>query len=69
MSPVLNSRITLDSAKEDLQTSVALGYTCQLLSMMSQFLLLPLRYPIILKGSMSSIVDHATDKLSDKERL
>ncbi|XP_076824667.1 UV radiation resistance-associated gene protein-like isoform X1 [Clavelina lepadiformis] len=57
------------SSKEDLQTSVALGYTCQLLSMMSQFLLLPLRYPIILKGSMSSIVDHATDKLSDKERL
>ncbi|CAK8686160.1 unnamed protein product [Clavelina lepadiformis] len=57
------------SSKEDLQTSVALGYTCQLLLMMSQFLLLPLRYPIILKGSMSSIVDHATDKLSDKERL
>uniref|UniRef100_H2YQI5 Uncharacterized protein n=1 Tax=Ciona savignyi TaxID=51511 RepID=H2YQI5_CIOSA len=57
------------NSKEDGDTSVALGYTAQLLNLISQFLLVPLRYQIIQQGSHSSIFDHVTDKLNEKERI
>nr|XP_026690118.1 UV radiation resistance associated protein [Ciona intestinalis] len=57
------------NTKEDNHTSVALGYAAQLLSMMSQFLLVPLRYQIVQQGSHSSVIDHVTEKLNDKERI
>jgi len=37
--------------------------------MMSQFLLVPLRYPIRFRSAQLMIFDHVTEKLSDKERL
>nr|CAB3267582.1 UV radiation resistance-associated gene protein [Phallusia mammillata] len=55
--------------REDTQTSVALDFTAQLLSMMSLFLLVPLRYPIVHKGANLMILDHVTEKLSEKDRL
>uniref|UniRef100_A0A3B3YC19 UV radiation resistance associated gene n=1 Tax=Poecilia mexicana TaxID=48701 RepID=A0A3B3YC19_9TELE len=55
-------------AKEDGSVAVALGYTAHLVLMISCFLQLPLRYPVIHKGSRSSIKDTITDRLSEKER-
>ncbi|XP_078481900.1 LOW QUALITY PROTEIN: UV radiation resistance-associated protein [Ciona intestinalis] len=57
------------NTKEDNHTSVALGYAAQLLSMMSQFLLVAMRYQIVQQGSHSSVIDHVTEKLNDKERI
>ncbi|KAL2094358.1 hypothetical protein ACEWY4_009077 [Coilia grayii] len=45
-----------------------LGYTAHLVLMVSCFLQIPLRYPLIHKGSRSSIRDTITDKLTEKER-
>ncbi|XP_061596183.1 UV radiation resistance-associated gene protein [Cololabis saira] len=55
-------------AKEDGSVAVALGYTAHLVLMISCFLQIPLRYPVIHKGSRSSIKDTITDRLTDKER-
>ncbi|XP_069046081.1 UV radiation resistance-associated gene protein isoform X1 [Lepisosteus oculatus] len=55
-------------AKDDGSVAVALGYTAHLVLMISCFLQIPLRYPVIHKGSRSSIKDTITDKLSEKER-
>uniref|UniRef100_A0A087Y9L5 UV radiation resistance associated gene n=2 Tax=Poecilia formosa TaxID=48698 RepID=A0A087Y9L5_POEFO len=55
-------------AKDDGSVAVALGYTAHLVLMISCFLQLPLRYPVIHKGSRSSIKDTITDRLSEKER-
>ncbi|KAA0704068.1 UV radiation resistance-associated gene protein p63 [Triplophysa tibetana] len=55
-------------AKDDGSVAVALGYTAHLVMMISFFLQVPLRYPIIHKGSRSSIKDTITDKLTEKER-
>ncbi|KAL0994379.1 hypothetical protein UPYG_G00121460 [Umbra pygmaea] len=55
-------------AKDDANVAVALGYTAHLVLMISCFLQIPLRYPVIHKGSRSSIKDTITDKLSEKER-
>ncbi|XP_065115740.1 UV radiation resistance-associated gene protein [Paramisgurnus dabryanus] len=55
-------------AKDDGTVAVALGYTAHLVLMISYFLQIPLRYPIIHKGSRSSIKDTITDKLTEKER-
>ncbi|KAM9247307.1 UV radiation resistance-associated gene protein isoform 3-T3 [Leptosomus discolor] len=56
------------SAKDDGSIAVALGYTAHLVSMISYFLQVPLRYPIIHKGSRSTIKDNINDKLTEKER-
>jgi len=48
--------------------SVSLGYVAQLVHMMAKFLELPLRYPIRVMGSRSSVFDIVTDKLTDRER-
>ncbi|KAK2828844.1 hypothetical protein Q5P01_019878 [Channa striata] len=55
-------------AKDDGSIAVALGYTAHLVLMISCFLQIPLRYPVIHKGSRSSIKDTITDRLSEKER-
>lgn len=55
-------------AKDEGSIAVALGYTAHLVLMVSYFLQVPLRYPIIQKGSRSTIKDNITDKLSEKER-
>ncbi|XP_029458011.1 UV radiation resistance-associated gene protein [Rhinatrema bivittatum] len=55
-------------AKDDGSIAVALGYTAHLVSMISFFLQMPLRYPIIHKGSRSAIKDNINDKLTEKER-
>ncbi|KAG7483627.1 hypothetical protein MATL_G00040390 [Megalops atlanticus] len=55
-------------AKDDGTVAVALGYTAHLVLMISCFLQIPLRYPVIHKGSRSSIKDTITDKLNEKER-
>ncbi|XP_048872936.1 UV radiation resistance-associated gene protein isoform X2 [Brienomyrus brachyistius] len=55
-------------AKDDGSVAVALGYTAHLVLMISCFLQIPLRYPVIHKGSRSSIKDTITDKLTEKER-
>lgn len=56
------------AAKDDGSIAVALGYTAHLVLMMSFFLQIPLRYPVIHKGSRSTIKDTITDKLTEKER-
>uniref|UniRef100_A0A8C5CI43 UV radiation resistance associated gene n=1 Tax=Gadus morhua TaxID=8049 RepID=A0A8C5CI43_GADMO len=55
-------------AKDDGSVAVALGYTAHLVLMVSCFLQIPLRYPVIHKGSRSSIKDTITDRLTEKER-
>ncbi|XP_038564090.1 UV radiation resistance-associated gene protein [Micropterus salmoides] len=55
-------------AKDDGSVAVALGYTSHLVLMISYFLQVPLRYPVIHKGSRSSIKDTITDRLTEKER-
>ncbi|XP_070773533.1 UV radiation resistance-associated gene protein isoform X2 [Enoplosus armatus] len=55
-------------AKDDGSLAVALGYTSHLVLMISCFLQVPLRYPVIHKGSRSSIKDTITDRLTEKER-
>uniref|UniRef100_A0A8C2JL20 UV radiation resistance associated gene n=1 Tax=Cyprinus carpio TaxID=7962 RepID=A0A8C2JL20_CYPCA len=54
--------------KDDGSLAVALGYTAHLVLKISSFLQIPLRYPVIHKGSRSSIKDTITDKLTEKER-
>ena len=47
---------------------MALGYCTLLLLMVSEIMDLPLRYPMLHRGSRSVITDHITPKLSDSER-
>lgn len=54
--------------KDDGSVAVALGYTAHLVLMISCFLQIPLRYPIMHRGSRSMVKDTITDKLSEKER-
>ncbi|XP_075876016.1 UV radiation resistance-associated gene protein [Nelusetta ayraudi] len=55
-------------AKDDGSVAVALGYTSHLVLMVSCLLQVPLRYPVMHKGSRSSIKDTITDRLSERER-
>ncbi|XP_006814690.2 UV radiation resistance-associated gene protein-like [Saccoglossus kowalevskii] len=56
------------SGTDETTISTALGYTCHLMIKMSQFLQLPLRYPMYHRGSRSIIRDHVNDKLQDRDR-
>lgn len=56
------------AAKDDGSVAVALGYTSHLVLMVSCLLQVPLRYPVMHKGSRSSIKDTITDRLSERER-
>ena len=53
---------------DDLTVSVALGYVCHMLSMLSVFLDMPLRYPVSHLSSRSLIHDFIDHRLDDKER-
>jgi len=48
--------------------AIGLGFTCHLVAMISNYLDIPLRYPMMHRGSRSLIYDHIMDKLSDSER-
>lgn len=54
--------------RDDLMISVALGYVTHTLLMMSHFLDVPLRYPLIHQGTNSSVRDNLIEHFSDKER-
>ncbi len=58
----------LVSGHDENQVAVSLGYTTHIVQMISEFLDVPLRYPMEHLGSRSQIRDHIIDKLSDKER-
>lgn len=68
MDTINNGLFSSLTAKDDGSIAVALGYTAHLVSMISFFLQVPLRYPIIHKGSRSTIKDNINDKLTEKER-
>lgn len=55
--------------QDDMRNSVALGYTCHLVLMMSQILDFPLRYPMEHNSSRSTITDHIHSKLTDKDKM
>lgn len=54
--------------KDDTDNSVALGWSAHLVTMISNLLGVPLRYPINANGSRSSVVDHVLEKIPDKDR-
>lgn len=54
--------------RDDLMISVALGYVTHVLLMMSHFLDVPLRYPLIHYGTNSSVRDNLVEHFSDKDR-
>ncbi|KAL4220752.1 hypothetical protein ACF0H5_021146 [Mactra antiquata] len=54
--------------QDDTMCSVALGYTCHLVEMMSQILDIPLRYPMNHNSSKSTIIDHIHSKLNEKDQ-
>uniref|UniRef100_A0A0B6ZKD3 C2 domain-containing protein n=1 Tax=Arion vulgaris TaxID=1028688 RepID=A0A0B6ZKD3_9EUPU len=54
--------------QDELRVSVALGFTCHLTQMISHFMDLPLRYPMMYRGSRSVIIDHIHSKLTEKDR-
>ncbi|CAN7997170.1 unnamed protein product [Ixodes hexagonus] len=56
------------SDRDDPMISVALGYVTHVLLMMSHFLDVPLRYPLIHYGTNSSVRDNLVEHFSDKER-
>ncbi|XP_061426133.1 UV radiation resistance-associated gene protein isoform X2 [Lethenteron reissneri] len=55
-------------AKDEASVSGALGFTAHLVCMVTLFLHVPLRYPVLHRGSKSRIRDDITDKLTDKDR-
>ncbi|GIZ03757.1 UV radiation resistance-associated protein [Caerostris extrusa] len=58
----------LQVKRSDQMSVAALGYVCHIVLMISQFLNVPLRYPINFYGSNSSIIDHISSSLPDKTR-
>lgn len=55
--------------KEDAKYAVGMGYVSQMLHMISFFLVIPLRYPLLLHGSQSSVIDNIIDKIQDRDRI
>lgn len=55
-------------AMDEETLSVALGYTCHVVSMIAQFLDLPLRYSMNSRGSRSTVKDFAIEKVAEKDR-
>jgi len=53
------------AGNDEVMISVALGFVAHLVQMISIFLQVPLRYPIIHFGSRSKIVDHVAEKIPD----
>lgn len=53
----------------DVQLSVALGFVAHLTFMVSYFFDVPLRYPINICGSRSTITDHISVDIQDNQRM
>jgi len=53
---------------DETMLAIGLGFTCHLVAMISNYLDIPLRYPMLHRGSRSLIYDHIMEKLSDSER-
>lgn len=68
MTPLDLVFFSFPSGENDTMLSVGLGNVAHLVYMMAKFLELPLRYPILVMGSRSAVIDVVTDKLTDKER-
>jgi len=56
------------SGYDETTLAIGLGFTCHLVAMISNYLDIPLRYPMLHRGSRSLIYDHIMDKLSENER-
>jgi len=56
------------SGYDETTLAIGLGFTCHLVAMISNYLDIPLRYPMLHRGSRSLIYDHIMDKLTDNER-
>lgn len=56
------------AGQDETRIAVALGYVLHLVSMIAQFLDVPLRYPVSNFGSRSTIKDHILDKIPDSGR-
>ncbi|KAG8237879.1 hypothetical protein J437_LFUL017170 [Ladona fulva] len=54
--------------RDEVMVSVALGYVAHAVQMISIFLHVPLRYPVLHLGSRSRIMDLVADKIPDGER-
>lgn len=54
---------------DEISVSVALGYVCHVLIVMSKLLDVPLRYSIRFAGSRSQIYDHLHESLPEPDRL
>ncbi|XP_067007488.2 UV radiation resistance-associated gene protein isoform X2 [Anabrus simplex] len=53
---------------DEVMISVALGFVTHVIQMISIFLQVPLRYPVIYFGSRSKIIDHVVEKIPEKDR-
>jgi len=60
--------ISIIRSADEEKVATGLGYTAHILLMISQFLDMPLRFPIIHCGSRSQIHDHITKELLDRDR-
>eukprot|EP00057_Strongylocentrotus_purpuratus_P033434 XP_791387.3 PREDICTED: UV radiation resistance-associated gene protein [Strongylocentrotus purpuratus] len=67
-APLPNAESNIQMNKDDMTISTALGHTSHLTLMISKFLQVPLRYSIHYNGSRSTIHDHITEQLQDKDR-
>jgi len=56
------------SGYDETTLAIGLGFTCHLVAMISNYLDIPLRYPMLHRGSRSLIYDHIMDKLTESER-
>lgn len=56
------------SGHDETMISVALGYVCHVVLMISLFLNVPLRYSVKFSGSRSTIIDHISVMIPDKVR-
>jgi len=56
------------SGYDETTLAIGLGFTCHLVAMIGNYLDIPLRYPMLHRGSRSLIYDHIMDKLNDSER-
>lgn len=54
--------------QDEARIAVGLGFTCHLTIMLSNFMDMPLRYPMKYRGSRSVIFDHVHSKLAEKDR-
>ncbi|XP_063967280.1 UV radiation resistance-associated gene protein-like [Lytechinus pictus] len=67
-APLPHAESNIQMNKDDMTISTALGHASHLILMISKLLQVPLRYQIHYNGSRSTIHDHITEPLQDKDR-